>query len=640
MCGIAGIVGGEQGEGARHVLQGMLAAISHRGPDGAGLYQDGVAAIGSRRLSIIDLSGGDQPIANEAGDAWVVFNGEIYNYREVRATLRDKGHRFATESDTEVIVHAYEDEGPACVARLDGMFAIALWDAKRRRLLLARDRFGKKPLYYVRIGQELVFASEIQALLAHPQFVPHPDLGALDSYLTFGVVTTEEAALAGVRRLPAASSLAFVNGEIRIERYWAPQYRPQFDVDFDDAVSEFGSRLDRAVRSRLVGDVPLGAFLSGGLDSSSVVAMMARASANRVRTFSVGFGERGYSELAFAREVAARYETDHTEVIVEPTIADELPRLVGHFGEPFADASALPTYLVSRVASEHLKVVLSGDGGDELLGGYRRHRVAHVGERLHNSPVGIAGRLLGVLDDRTADRARLLRAARTIGRPLAARYIGWRSVFNRAEKAALRGGALMDGSARPDDQLIRLLSDNTLSPAERVMAADLEHYLVFDLMPKTDITAMATSLEVRSPFLDRELVEFLARLPERHRLGGGKGKRLLRAAMRDALPAGILDRGKHGFDVPLDHWLTGELRPLAEDCLLGGRAVQRGFVRADAAADLYRRHRPGDVRSGQQIWTLLMLELWSRAFLDGDYRPRATTDIVPTLRIAGAGAAS
>jgi asparagine synthase (glutamine-hydrolysing) len=634
MCGIAGIAGGRQGPKTREVLRHMLAAIAHRGPDGAGLYQDDGAAIGSRRLSIIDLATGDQPITNETKSVWLVFNGEIYNYRDLRAQLRAKGHRLATESDTETLVHLYEDDGPSFVSRLDGMFAFGLWDARRRVLVLARDRFGKKPLYWARIGDELVFASEIQAFLAHPGFVARPDPAAIDSYLTFGVVTTEAAALESVRRVPAASTLVLADGQVRIERYWEPRYRPQSTIGFDDAVGEFRTRLEQAVRARLVSDVPVGAFLSGGLDSSSVVAMMARASSGPVRTFSVGFGERGYSELDFAREVARRYGTDHVEVEVDPTIADVLPRLVGHFGEPFADASALPTFLVSRVAGEHLKVVLSGDGGDELLGGYRRHQVAAQGERLHRSPLGFAGALLGRIDGRVADRSRLLRAARTIGRELPARYVGWRSVFNPEEKAALRGELLGGGEAPPERRLLALLGDRDLAPAERVMSADLEHYLIFDLLPKTDITAMAVSLEVRSPFLDRELVEFLARLPVTYRLDRGQSKRLLRTAMSDLLPSSILARGKHGFDVPVDHWLGGELRPLADDCLLGERAAKRGFVHRESVRALYERHRPGDVRSGQQLWTLLMLELWARAFLDGDYRPRAASELAPVEHIA------
>jgi asparagine synthase (glutamine-hydrolysing) len=618
MCGIAGIVGTEARNRSAS-MRSMREAIVHRGPDSAGEYSDPHAALGVRRLRIIDLATGDQPQCDESRNIWTVFNGEIYNYRELRDELRAAGHRFATRSDTEVIVHLYEEHAEAFVDRLDGMFALALWDAQNRKLILTRDRLGKKPLLYRIEGGDLFFASEHQALLKGTRPEPQPRSIAL--YLRLGYVPAPSDAFAGVEKLAPAEILVWSDGVVSRSRYWTlPQ--DVVEVSALEATGEVRRLFDRAVAKRLMSDVPLGVFLSGGLDSSVVVASMATQAA-RVRTFAIGFDERDYSELTHARRIAEHFGTEHLELIVRPDTLGILPTLVRHYGEPYADSSAIPTYYLARMAREHVTVALGGDGGDELFGGYGRYRAMAMAEKLDWIPGPIrqgtwqvVRSLLPDTGSERSARARLRRFARGVAEPAASRYAQIAGIFAADRLLAAATPDFRSAIVWADEELgmqAAALQGDAVTRAQRF---DLALYLPDDLLVKVDIASMANSLEVRAPFLDRQLVEYAMRLPTRLKIRGGRGKWLLRRAFADVLPAQTAGRGKQGFGLPIGAWLRTSLHTLLDDVVLSPTALSRGYLAPEAVRALVQEHRRG-VDHSHRLWSLIMLELWHREYLDG-----------------------
>lgn len=615
MCGIAGVIAG--GADALQVGR-MLDLLAHRGPDDQGVDGGPGAFLGARRLSIIDVSGGHQPMWNEDRSVVAVQNGEIYNFRELREGLLQRGHVLHTRSDTEVLPHLYEDHGPDFVQRLDGMFALALWDRHRQRLILARDRLGKKPLVYAQAGHELRFASEIHALLATGSVSRAVDEDAIDEYLAYGYVPAPRTGFAEIRKLPPGHVAVFQSGEIRIDRYWRIRYAPTHKVPRADLVEELRVRVHEAVRRRLVSDVPLGALLSGGLDSSSVVAFMAR-DVPRVKTFSIGFEDRDFDELRFARLVAKAFDTEHHELVVRPPSADILPMLVRHVGEPFADSSLIPTYHVARIAREHVTVVLNGDGGDELFGGYPRYRAVALAGAIGALPgarhvlASVSGVLAGpLLRERHIARAKRLAEALRLSPD--ERYYRWMGYFTGTLGSVVRRPSR---TPRALPQFFSSLADDAgaRTPVDRAMATDLLAYLPGDLLVKVDIATMAASLEARSPFLDHHLVEYVAALPWSYKVSATSTKRLLRDAMRGILPPEVIGRSKMGFGVPVGRWLRGSMRPLLDDIVLSPRAFARGYVDESLVREIVRQHLAGIDRT-PFLWALVMLELWFREVVE------------------------
>jgi asparagine synthase (glutamine-hydrolysing) len=628
MCGIAGFAFTD----ARHpvdreLLGRMTDVLRHRGPDADGFHLGPGVGLGHRRLSIIDLSTGDQPMYNETRSVAVVFNGEIYNFAELARELEARGHTFASRSDTETLVHAYEDFGLEFVKRLRGMFAFALWDESRRRLVLGRDRAGKKPLYYHVDAERLVFASEIKALLRDPSIKRRVSVEGLSDYFTFGVIPAPGTVFQDIRQIPPGHLLVWERGQARLHEYW--------DVVFDntgpatpDAASEaFSALFDEAVRMRMVADVPLGAFLSGGIDSSAVVASMARQSARPVVTTSVGFAERTHSELEHARGVAAALGTEHHELLVRPDAIADLPRLVWHLDQPFADSSALPTYYVSRAARERVTVALSGDGGDELFAGYqRRYGIHRLEQRLRRMIPGSVRR--GVL----APLSRIYPRSESIPRPLRLKlvlsnlgqsferaYFNDMSLFLDEEKRELCTPELLS-QARHHDPIAGFARHfdrvRDADPLSRVLYVDFKTWLANDILVKVDRMSMACSLEVRAPLLDHKIVEFAASLPPQLKFRGSVSKYLLKRHVAERLPAADVHRPKQGFELPLATWLRGDLREMAHDLLFSTRAAGRGYVRPEAVRRLWDTHQSCARNQASKLWALMVLELWHRQYMD------------------------
>jgi asparagine synthase (glutamine-hydrolysing) len=630
MCGIVGIVDFDGRPVPDWLVRGMCHAIQHRGPDQEGIIsfprnrddtRAPVAVLGNRRLSIIDVAGGHQPIGNEDGTIWVVFNGELYNYQALRTRLEAGGHKLATSSDTECVVHLYEELGDRCVAELDGMFALALWDDRRKRLLLARDRFGKKPVLYAESGGRLWFGSEFQALLVDREIDRALDHDALHEYLAFMSVPAPLTIYQQIRKLPPGHVLTRDAGGTTISRYWSLSYAPKLRISETDAVAEVRRLLTEAVRKRLISEVPLGAFLSGGVDSSAVVALMAGLSSDPVKTFSIGFNEARFNELPHARRVAERYGCEHHEFEVEPHAMDVLPVLVQHYGEPYADSSAIPTYYLSRLTRQYVTVALNGDGGDEAFAGYNWHIAGRVAERWQRVPASLRITMEAALraltpasPDRRSPAARLTRFLGGASRPRAERYRAWLSVFTPEQRERLYGGL---SRASAIDRLEPLFAELTdLDGVDAMLAADVAFYLPTDLLVKVDIATMANSLEGRSPFLDTALNEFVARLPSRYKVRRMRGKHLLRKAVADLVPAENLDRPKQGFAVPIASWFRAELREMLADTLLSARFAERGLFDLGVVRQLVEDHQQGRVDYAHHLWTLLMLELWFRSFID------------------------
>ena len=616
MCGIAGFIDAQCSyDDAVQLIDRMCKVIRHRGPDDQGVWVGDGMAVGMRRLSIIDLAGGHQPIFNEDQSVLIVFNGEIYNYRELRHLLEERGHHFQTTSDTEAIVHAYEEYGDDCVKQLRGMFTFAIWDRKRQRLLAARDRFGKKPLNYYWDGQRLIFGSEIKSLLeaAIPREINHL---ALDEYLTYLCVPAPNTLFNGVFKLPAAHILVYEDGQISTRRYWELPFIPTCQDYEVTAIERTRALLQEAVEVRLMSEVPLGAFLSGGVDSSVVVGLMSKVMSRPVKTFSIGFEEEEYSELPYARQVAAHFGTDHCEFLVRPDLISVLPQLVWAYDEPFADASMLPTYYVSKLAREHVTVVLTGDGGDEIFGGYTRYeremsinRIpaflrAFMGFGSRLMPEGMRGKKrLGMLRYDPATRyAQLFTPFHSDGRP----------AMYTPEYFALVGEH--DPYARLINQFRHIAHLDTVRQLQYV---DVRAYLTDDILVKVDKASMFNSLETRSPLLDQHLAEYVSSLPSAITTRKGVLKYLLKKAAADILPAEILQRPKQGFAVPIKHWFRGDLTNYAHDLLDSARARQRGIFNPQFVRSLLHAHTHTRlVNHSDAIWALLCLELWFQVYMD------------------------
>ena len=600
----------------------MTEVQSHRGPDGEGIACRGAAGLGHRRLAIIDLVTGDQPMASDDGSVRIVFNGEIYNFRELRTELEARGARFRTESDTEVILRSYEADGPDCVRQLRGMFAFAILDERTRRLLLARDRAGIKPLVYAWDGCRLLFASEIKAILEDPAVSRDMDLEALGQYLTFHYVPAPRTIFRAIRKLPPASTLilSLDGGEPVVSRYWNLRFAPDPGVSEPEWVDRLRGQLTDAVRCHMVSDVPIGAFLSGGMDSSTVVALMAQASPTPIRTFSIGFDEADFDELRFARQVAARYGTDHYELVVKPNALEVLPKLAWHFDEPFADSSAIPTYYVSKITREHVTVALSGDGGDENFAGYRRYaRALELHERFDQGPARLMRPLLRVASSLLPVGAPGQALTGMLGAGPIERYFRLITYQRRETLRRLLSDELADlaRSATDPGSFSRLASEgDTPDYVSTLQHIDIATYLPGDILAKVDGMSMAVSLESRVPLLDHRLMEFLATVPSTLKLRNGSGKYLLQRAMAQDLPGEILTRKKMGFGVPLGAWFRRELRDMTRDVLLGPRARQRGIFRASEVDSLLATHDAGRRDCSARLWSLVCFELWMRQWVD------------------------
>ncbi|HEY3066267.1 MAG TPA: asparagine synthase (glutamine-hydrolyzing) [Methylomirabilota bacterium] len=619
MCGIFGVRDRDGGQPVdESLLKSMGAALRHRGPDDEGFFVEGTFGFGMRRLSIIDLHSGHQPLGNEDGSLQIVFNGEIYNYRELTPGLRARGHTLRTSSDTEVVVHLFEDFGPDAVHHLRGMFAFAIWDRRRRSLLLARDRLGIKPLYYASVGGELIFASELKAILRSPAVPREVDPEAVVAYLRYGYVPDPLAIFKHVRKLPPGHLLTCgSDGRVDVRPYWDPVggfTRTQEAANPDALVEELRGRLRDAVRSHLVSDVPVGAFLSGGVDSSAVVAFMASEVGRAVKTFSIGFPEREYNELPYARRVAERFETEHHELIVEPATLPQVEGIICQFDEPFADASAIPTYFVSALAAREVKVALSGDGGDEIFAGYDRYVVDERRRRLGLiADTGLAGGVRWVsraLPEGTPGKNFLF----NLSLPRVERYLDSVSHFAPARLSALLHEDFLAAAGSASDVVHEHVarSEGLRFPG-RLQYLDLKTYLPGDILTKVDRMSMAHSLEARVPLLDHELVEFAAGIPSEYQLQAGETKRLFKRAIAGVLPDEVLNRPKQGFAVPLEYWLRGDWDAFLHDSLFSGSTLGReifdgGYVRR--LHDLYRGTRRRDVL--HRLWTLVVFETWAR----------------------------
>jgi asparagine synthase (glutamine-hydrolysing) len=625
MCGICGISHSDQRKPEQALLEKMNAAIAHRGPDSDGFHLDAGVGLAVRRLAIIDVRGGDQPITNEDESLWMVFNGECYNYPAMRAELERRGHHFKTKTDTECIVHFYEDEGDACVQYLRGMFAFALWDEKKQRLLLARDRLGKKPLYYTVQNGSLYFGSELSAILAALPRRPEINLEAIDLYLSLQYIPEPLTIYEGIHKLPAAHTLAWENGRASLQRYWDLTYLPKWTAGEDELAEDLRARLREAVKMRLLSEVPLGAHLSGGIDSSIIVALMSEFTGGPVKTFSAGFEEEKFNELPYARAVAGKYATDHHEfTLTYGDIPSTLEKIAYHFGEPFADASAIPLYHLSKLTRQHVTVALNGDGGDEDFAGYQRYwldGLANVYTRApHFLTRSLVPSIAGFLPDRSD---------RPVGQSLVSGFkrleqlpeidarasiLRWGSYFSPRHRAALWKPDLW--RAFQADNAQSLLAGQFDSAAgsylDRTLYTDLHTYLPGDLLVKADRMTMAASLEGRSPFLDHEIVEWAARVPDHLKVRGRSGKYLLKKAFASYLPAKVQGRGKQGFGIPVGAWFRGPLYEWAQQMLVARDSPLHAWFDQAALSALLEEHRAARVDHGKRLYALSMLGVWAR----------------------------
>ena len=631
MCGINGVFWYGGGTADPALVRAQAQAQRHRGPDDSGLWAEGPAALGHRRLAIVDLSpGGHQPMANEDGSVHVVYNGELYNWPEVMPQLAARGHRFRGRADTEMLLHLWEERGPELVHELRGMFTFALYDSKQRTLLLARDRAGKKPLYWHDDGRRIVFASELKSLLVDPSVPRDVDPKAIADFLTFQYVPAPGSILNGIRKLAAGHRLVCDAAGPRVERYWTLPFETDRTITPEQAVEGLRERLREAVRVRLMSDVPLGAFLSGGVDSSAVVAFMTQVSTTRVKTYSIGFGEAGYSELEHARAVATHLGTEHHELVVRPRALELLPRLVWGMDEPFSDPSMVPTFHVSEMARHHVTVALSGDGGDEAFAGYSTYPWARSYARLDVWPYALR-RLFALPAGALPAEHALGRRLRRLGMRAVDRHLEIMSHFPPRELSAVLSPGLRDALRGHDPwarareihaRAARGLRDDVAA----LTALDELTYMTDDVLVKVDRTSMLNSLETRAPLLDHHVLEFASRLPLELKLRGDVSKWVLRESVRPYLPAGILERGKQGFGVPLERWFAGDFGRLAREVLGDRRARERGWLdSAEVERVLAGRGLEPDVRA-KRVFTLVCLELWAQCYLD---RPRASL-VAPT----------
>jgi asparagine synthase (glutamine-hydrolysing) len=626
MCGIVGFVRNDGKAIDEALLTRMCNAIRHRGPDDDGFYVNGPVGLGMRRLAIIDLKSGQQPIHNQDRSSWIVFNGEIYNYLELREKLEKLGHKFYTNSDTEAIVHAYDQYGVDCPKHLRGMFAFAIWNERTQELFLARDRVGKKPLLYALVNGQLIFASEFSALLLHPEISRDIQPEALDYYLSFMCIPAPLTAYRAIRKLEPGHWLRWRAGEIETQRYWQPDFTKKLDISEEEAGERTVEILREAVKVRLMSEVPLGAFLSGGIDSSAVVALMSQESGERVKTFSIGFDEQDFSELHHARRIAEHIGADHHEFIVRPDAVEVLPLLVEHYGEPYADSSAVPTYYVARETRKHVTVALNGDGGDESFAGYDRYIAMGLTEKYRRVPSLLRESLIketvNLIPTSPTKRSRVNSAKRmlaAVSRPKVDRYEHWVSVFNHEMKQPLYSDLFREQTVGADPT--GLLDNwfkraNGIGILDAMLLTDQMTYLPNDLLVKVDIATMAVSLEARSPFLDHHVIEFAASLPQKFKLRGLTSKYLLKKVLRKLLPSENLSRRKMGFGVPIGHWFRGKMQPFLREVILSDKALRRGLFKPEAVRQLVELHACGERDYSHQLWTLLMLELWFNRFID------------------------
>jgi asparagine synthase (glutamine-hydrolysing) len=641
MCGIYGFVAssGDLGDprSVERTLAAMDGSIVHRGPDDNGMYNDGKCAMGMRRLSIIDLGGGKQPIANEDGRIHVVFNGEIYNYQALREGLLTRGHTFTTTSDTETIVHLYEERGDAVVDELSGMFGFAIWDRERQSLLIARDRLGIKPMYYAVTPRGLVFGSELKSLLCHPDVRRTVSPAAISHYLSFGHTSPDQSILEVVRKLPPGHLLRYRKGELSIRGYWDLASIPERRISEADAIHEVRELVRGAVKSHLVADVPVGAFLSGGVDSATVVGTMAELGA-RPKTFSIGFEEADFNELDYARVIAKKFGTDHHELIVRPDAWELTEKLTWFLDEPFADVSSVPTYLVSKLAAEHVKVVLSGDGGDEVFAGYERYAWTAKEERRFGWMPAPLRKILSMGAAHLPDRAPGKRFLRHIALPAHQRYVDGEAMFQQPFKARLVGPELKSQLAArgisgddPYGDREAIMEHAPGDLTRRMLYLDTLTYLPLDILTKVDRMTMAHSLEARPPLLDHTLVERVFAMPSALKLApDGTQKHIFKRAVADLLPDDILKRPKRGFGVPIVKWLRGALREPALELLGDRRMRERGWLDPRAVSTIVDEHMSGRRDHALSIWSLMTLELWARRFID-DARPAVGNTSEPEM---------
>jgi len=650
MCGIAGAVWNRRSQAIdRPVLQQMMSAIAHRGPDDSGMLfsselpqgnRSGAAcALGHRRLSIIDLAGGHQPLSNEDGTVWTVFNGEIYNYRELREELQQRGHQLKTATDTEVIVHLYEELGPACIERLRGMFAIAIWDTNTQRLVLARDRLGQKPLAYLHQNGQLLFASELKAILQVPGVHREVDPTAIDLYLTYQYVPHPHSIFKGMNQLPPGHLAIYEQDRITLSQYWQPPYAQTSDQQAESRSwpvkkwqTELRETLTAAVRLRMRSDVPIGAFLSGGIDSTIIAGLMQSLSPHPIHTFSMGFPQPEYDERHFARQAAEHLRTEHHEFLVEPSALHSLPQLIWHYDEPFSDSSAIPMFALSEATRKFVKVSLSGDGGDELFAGYTRYQAVHLATRADRLPAFLKSMLTWELWQQipTSQQQRSLgrRAKRflnALGQTPERRYLRWIGIFDQDARRAVYSKSFQQtlhdsdrynfDSATLIDEAYQKCPGRDL--VTRTTCVDVLTYLPCDILKKVDIATMAYGLEARSPFLDHHVVELAARMPIELKFSPGRGKKILTDTFADLIPPAIQNRSKMGFGVPLDHWFRNELTGLLRQVLLSERCLDRGILNRTGVENLIEQHVSHRWDHAYRLWNLLCLECWARVYLDG-----------------------
>jgi len=636
VCGIAGIVAQRDQTVFAEELHAMCAALVSRGPDDEGAFVGDGIGLAMRRLSIIDLETGHQPVSNEDGSMWVVLNGEIYNYRPLRTELERRGHQFATATDTEVIVHLYEERGDDCVQDLRGMFAFAIWDERRQRLLLARDRVGIKPLYYGTVGGRFMFASELKALLQLPDVDRRLNWRAVAHLLAYATTPSNESIVSGIQKLEPGHRLWLESGKDPVvERYWDLRFLPDARRSEEDTIEELRTQLRESVRYHLVSDVPVGAFLSGGIDSSSVVASMAMMATGRVKTFSIGFREQEFNELPYARLIAERFGTDHHELVLEPDVLDLLDHFAWDLDEPFGDASAIPTYMVSRLASQQVKVVLSGDGGDELFGGYNSYVIEGRDRWARFLPATIR-RLLAQASSILPEDTRGKEFLNYLSKPNGERFFYANTLFRPEHHRELLTGEVREHVAAAQPEWARL--DRLLRWKGHWLSAlqdhDFRYYLPLDILTKVDRMSMAHSLEARVPLLDHHFVEFAATIPANWMWHQGRTKHIFIKSLRGLLPDEVLDRPKRGFGVPLNRWFRGPLRPLVRELLLSDTCRKRGIFNEAYLNRLITRQEQGRLLDFH-MWTLMSFELWCRTFLDRMYSPPAAK---PTKRSAAAAA--
>jgi len=626
MCGICGTLHYDRRARAdADEVRRMNEAIFHRGPDEDGFYVNGRVGLAMRRLSIIDLTSGQQPIGNEDGTIWIVFNGEIYNFQEVRRDLESKGHRFKTNSDTEAIVHAYEEYGIDCPAKLNGMFAFAIWDSRAERLFIARDRLGKKPLYYYHDGKRLVFGSELKALLQARDIPRRVSLPALDLYLTYEYVPAPHSIFEKIYKLPAGHSLTVdKNGKLDIRQYWELHFNEN-GYQAHDLEKDLAALLQDAVKIRLMSDVPLGAFLSGGIDSSIIVGLMAKVMDQPVKTFSIGFEDSTYNELHYARQIARLFKTEHREFIIKPDALELTDKLVHHLDEPLGDFSIFPTYLVSKMARDYVTVILSGDGGDELFAGYDTYIADWTYRRYRKIPAfvrhGVIDPLVNLLPPTEKKKGVVNRARRFLEgarHPEDLQHVRWMIFLSAAEKHKLYGDALKDyKNNQKAYQYIRdyFAQADSNDEVNRQLFVDIKTYLCDDIMVKVDRMSMATSLEARAPFLDYRVAEFAATIPGALKIQGTKTKYILKKAMADLLPYEILHRGKEGFSIPIKNWLRNELKPVMLEVLSSANITRDGFFNDGYVQQLVKEHLDGVENHSHRLWALMVFGIWREVYL-------------------------